>query len=103
MSDLIIKVDDNYEIVIDGNKNHEAREDLHKVYINPTTGQEIPKYRTVGNYSNVPNSLDAISKDMAIQEASKKEIVTVNEYTKIIRESNEYMMDIIRDKFPELL
>lgn len=101
-NEVTIKVDDTYEIFIDGNKDHEAREFI-KIYTNPKTGVEAPQYRLVGHYSNVPNALDAISRDMAIRKASKKGQISTAEYAKIIRESNEYMIDIIRDKFPELL
>ena len=102
-NEVLIQVDNDYEIMIDGNKDHEARENLHKIYTNPKTGVEIPQYRSIGHYSNVPNALDSISRDMAIRKANKKGTVTIAEYSRIIRESNEYMMDIIREKFADLL
>ena len=101
-NEVTIKVDDTYEIFIDGNKDHEAREFI-KIYTNPKTGVETPQYRSIGHYSNVPNALDSISRDMAIRKASKKGKVTIVEYSRLIRESNEYMMDIIREKFADLL
>lgn len=102
-NEVLINVDGDYEIYIDGNKDHEARENLHKIYVNPTTKQEIPQYRSVGHYSNVPSALNGIAKDMAIRNASKKSQLTVKEFSDIIRESNDYMMDIVRGKFQELL
>lgn len=101
-NEVTIKINDTYEIYIDGNKDHEARE-FQKVYINPKTEQEQKLYRTIGHFSNIVNALQAISKDFAIQKASKKEIISIDEYVAIVRESNEYMMDIVRGKFPEIL
>jgi len=91
----IIKVIDNYQIDIDSNKNHEAKEFI-KMYINPKEPEkEIPQYRSIGHYSNVPSALNGIYKDMRVQKANKQKYVTVEEWIKITKECDEYMEKVI--------
>jgi len=91
-----IKVINNYEIEIDKNKDHEAKEFI-KMYVNPNDPdqKEMPMYRSIGHYSNVANSLNSILKDMSIQKAEKSDCVTVKEWILIIKESEEEMKNII--------
>lgn len=91
----LIKVIDNYQIDIDSNKNHEAREFI-KMYINPKEpNKEIPQYRSIGHYSSVSGALNGIYKDMRIQKANKKDFITVKEWIDITKECDKYMETVI--------
>lgn len=88
-----IKVIGNYEINIDNNHNHEARE-FTKMGIDSKTGEEKPLFRSIGHYNSVPHALDGIYRDMCLKKANVKESISVIEWIRIINKTYEEIKDV---------
>lgn len=83
-----IKVMGNYEINIDGNHNHEARE-FTKMGVDSKTGEEKPLYRSIGHFNSVPHALDGIYRDMCLKKANTKDSISITEWIEIINKTYE--------------
>lgn len=97
----IVKINEDYQIYIDVNRDHEARVDLHKSYFNKQTGQEIKQYRSIGHYSNIETACEAIYKDMNIKKADEKEFVTVLEWIDIIKDNKKNIKKLMENMLTE--
>lgn len=98
----LIKVIDNYQIDIDSNKNHHAKEFL-RMYINPNDEEkkEVPQFRHVGHCSDVSGALISIYKDMCIQKANEKDSITVKEWIDIVKQCEKHMESVILEEVGE--
>lgn len=92
-----IKINNDYQIYIDTNGDHEARVDLHKSYFNKQTGQEIKQYRSIGHFSNMETAFKFIYQDMNIKKANEKDCIMLSEWVNIIKENKKYVENLIED------
>lgn len=98
----IIKVDKNYIIDIDGNKDHTVKFDTGKISTDKE-GKESVVYRVVGHYGNVINSCMAVLHDMNISKANSEDSITIKEYVDIMKENMKYMEKLLEKDFNEKL
>lgn len=87
---MIIKVIGDYEIYVDGNRDHEARFDTHKTTIQKNKDgeeKEVTVYKSIGHFINVKNACTAIYQDMCIKKAEKKDKITLKEWIDIQKET----------------
>lgn len=89
---MIIKIIDDYEVYVDVHNDHEARKDIHKVYIakdKDGNEKEVKQYKSLGHYRNVQCACSGIYFDMCKSKAEKKDCIQLKEWIDIQKEMLE--------------
>ena len=95
----IIKLDDKYQICIDSNKDHAARIDLHKTYIDSKTREVRQRYKIIGHYTSMISACNGILRHMNIEKANESDSVMITDYIDIMKENQEHMQNLLKNTF----